>query len=101
MVLLTCVDPLFLLIFHFMNALTGKKHYLPCKHMLAVIIKFEMSLESFPTRYKDSPFFKTDFDSSDRDDDDKQNNSSTQSIEAICDMEEENSRQNAIYSELF
>ena len=49
--------------------------------------KFEMSWESFPKRYRDSPFFKTDFDSFDRDDDNKQNNNSTQSTEAICDME--------------
>ena len=82
----------FLTDFPFHECVDWKKHYLPCKHMLAVIIKFEMSWESFPTRYKHSPFFKTDFDSFDRDDDDKQNNRSTQSTEAICDMEEENGR---------
>ena len=60
-----------------------------------------MSWKSFPTSYRDSPFFKTDFDSFDRDDDNKQNNNSTQSSEAICYMEEENDRQNLIYSELF
>ena len=46
--------------------------------MLAVMKKFEMSWESFPKRYRDFPFFKTDFDSFDRDDDNKQNNNSTQ-----------------------
>ena len=45
-----------------------------------------MSQDRFPTRYRDSPFFKTDFDLFDRDDDNKQN-SSTQSAEAICDMD--------------
>ena len=60
-----------------------------------------MSWKSFPTSYRDSPFFKTDFDSFDRDDDNKQNNSSNQSAEAIGDMEEENGRQNVIYLELF
>ena len=70
--------------------------------MFSVMKKFEISWESFPTRYRDSPFFKTDFDSFDRDDDNKQNNNSTLSAEAIvCDMEEENGRQNVIYSELF
>ena len=70
--------------------------------MFSVMKKFEISWESFPPRYRDSPFFKTDFDSFDRDDDNKQNNNSTLSAEAIiCDMEEENGRQNVIYSELF
>ena len=58
-----------------------------------------MSWESFPKRYRDSPFFNTDFDSFDRDGDSRQNNNSTQSAEAICDMKEENGRQNVIYSE--
>ena len=40
---------------------------------------------------------KTDFDSFDRDDDNKQNNNSTQSTEAMCDMEEKNGYQNVIY----
>ena len=69
--------------------------------MFAVIKKFEMSSKSFPTRYKDSPFFKTDLDSFDRGDDNKQNNNSAQSVEAMRDMEEENGHQNVIYSELF
>ena len=58
-----------------------------------------MSQDRFPTRYRDSLFFKTDFVLFDRDDDNKQNNS-TQSAEAICDMEKENGCQNVIYSEL-
>ena len=45
--------------------------------MFAVMKKFEMSWESFPERYRDSLFFKTDFDSFDRDDDSKQDNNST------------------------
>ena len=69
--------------------------------MVVVMKKFEMSWESFPTKYGDSPFFKTDFDSFDRDDDNKQNNNSTLSADAICDMEKEYSRQNVFYSELF
>ena len=52
-------------------------------------------------RYRDSPFFKTDFDSFDRNDDNKQNNNSNQSADGTCDMEEENLRQNNIYPELF
>ena len=58
-----------------------------------------MSYYRFPTRYRDSPFFKTNFDLFDRDDDNKQKNS-TQSAEAICNMEKENDCQNVIYSEL-
>ena len=86
----------------FCECVDWKQHYLPCKHMFSVMKKFEISWESFPTRYRDSPFFKTDFDSFDGDDDNKQNNNSTLSAEAIiCDMEEENGRQNVIYSELF
>ena len=50
---------------------------------------------------RDSQFFKTDFDSFDTDDHDKQYNNSTQSDEAICDMKEENGRQNVIYPKLF
>ena len=72
--------------------------------MLAVMKKFEMSWESFTKRYRDSSFFKTDFDSFGRDDDNKKNNNSTQnnnSTEAISNMEEENGRRNVIYSELF
>ena len=69
--------------------------------MFAVIKKFGMPWESFPTRCRDSSFFKTDFDSFDRNDNNKQNNNSNQSAEATCDMEEENGRQNVIYSELF
>ena len=83
----------------FCECVDRKKHYLPCKHIFAVIKKFEMSQDRFPTRYRDSPFFKTDFDLFDRDDDNKQNNS-TQSAEAICNMEKENGCQNVIYSEL-
>ena len=45
--------------------------------MFAVMKKFEMSWESFPERYRVSLFFKTDFDSFDRDDDSKQDNNST------------------------
>ena len=52
----------------------------------------------FPTRYRDSLFFKTDFVLFDRDEDNKQNNS-TQSAEAICDMGKENGSQNVIYWE--
>ena len=55
-----------------------------------------MSQDRFPTRYRDSLFFKTDFVLFDRDEDNKQNNS-TQSAEAICDMEKENGSQNVIY----
>ena len=69
--------------------------------MFAVKKKFEMTCESFPKRYRNSPFFKTDFDSFDRDDDNRQNNNSTQSVETIWDMEEESGCQNVIYSELF
>ena len=85
----------------FCECVHWKKLHLPYKHMLVVIKKFEMHRESFPKRYRDSPFFKTDFDSFDKDDDNKQNNNSTQSTEAMCDMEEENGRENVIYSELF
>ena len=85
----------------FCECIDWKKHYLPCKHMLAVMKKFEMSWESFPKRYRDSPLFKTEFNSFDRDDDNKQNNNSTQSTETMCDMEEKTGRQNVIYSELF
>ena len=84
----------------FCDALTGKSIIYHVS-MFAVMKKSGMSWESFPTRYRDSPFLKTDFDSFDRDDDNKQNNNSTQSSEAICYMEEENGRQNLIYSELF
>ena len=66
--------------------------------MFAVMKKIEMSLESFPTRYRDSLFFKTGFDSNKIN---KQNNNATQSTEAICNMKEENGRENVIYSELF
>ena len=41
----------------FCECVDWKKHYLPCKHMLAVGKKFEISWESFPKRYRDSPFF--------------------------------------------
>ena len=58
----------------FCECVDWKKHYLPCKHMFAVMKKFEMSWESFPTRHRDFPFFKTDFDSFDTDDHNKQNN---------------------------
>ena len=85
----------------FCECVDWKKHYLPCKHMLAVMKKFEMSWESFPKRYRDSPLFKTEFNSFDRDDDNKQNNNSTQSTETMCDMEEKTGRQNVTYSELF
>ena len=103
MALLTWVDPLSPLLtdLPFYECVDWKKHYLPCKHMFAVMKKFEMSWESFPTKYRDSPFFKTDFDSFDTDNHNKQNNNSTQSAEAICNMEEENGRQNGINSELF
>ena len=91
----------FLTDLQFCEALTGKSIIYHVS-MFAVMKKSGMSWESFPTRYRDSPFFKTDFDSFDRDDDNKQNNNSTLSAEAIiCDMEEENGRQNVIYSELF
>ena len=60
--------------------------------MLAVMKKFEMSWESFLKRCRDFPFSKTGFNSFDREDDNKQNNNSTQSTEAICDMEEETGR---------
>ena len=43
-----------------------KKHQLPCKHMLAVMKKFNITFDDFPDRYRNSPFFKTDFDSFDR-----------------------------------
>ena len=46
----------------FYECVDWKKHYLSCQHMFAVMKKFEMSWESFPTKYRDSPFFKTDFD---------------------------------------
>ena len=58
----------------FCECVDSKKHHLLCKHMFAVMKKFEMSWESFPTRYRDSLFFKTDFDSFDTDDHNKQNN---------------------------
>ena len=58
-----------------------------------------MSQDRFPTKYRDSPFFKTDFYLFDRDADNKQNNS-TQGAEAICNTEKENGCQNVIYSEL-
>ena len=100
MLLLTCADPLFLLIYHFVNALTGKSTIYHVS-LFAVMKKIEMSWESFPTRYRDSPFFQTDFESFDTDDHSKQNNNSSQRAEAICNMEEENDCQNVIYSELF
>ena len=85
----------------FYECVDWKKHDLTCHNMFAVMKKCEISWESFPARYRDSPFFKTDFDSFDTDDHNKQNNNSTQSAETICNMEEENGRQNVIYSELF
>ena len=100
-VLLTCVDPLFLQIYHFVNALTGKS-------IIYHVSIFWLSWKSlkclgkvFPKVTEILHFFKTDFDSFDIDGDNKQNNNSTQRTEAICDMEEENGCQNVIYSELF
>ena len=52
MALLTWVDPLSPLLtdLPFYECVDWKKHYLPCKHMFAVMKKFEMSWESFPTK---------------------------------------------------
>ena len=94
MVLLTCEDPFFILIYHFVNALTRKS---TIYHVSIGLLSWKI----LNTRYRDSQFFKTDFDSFDTDDLNKQYNNSTQSDEAICDMEEENGRQNVIYSKLF
>ena len=94
MVLLTCEDPFFILIYHFVNALTGKS---TIYHVSIGLLSWKI----LNTRYRDSQFFKTDFDSFDADGLNKQYNNSTQSDEAICDMEEENGRQNVIYSKLF
>ena len=43
----------------FCECVDWKKHYLPCKHMLAVMEEVEMSWKSFPKRYRDSTFFKS------------------------------------------
>ena len=56
--------------------------------MFDVMKNIEMFLENFSTRYRNSPFFRTDVASFDRDDEKKQNNNSNESAEAMCDIEE-------------
>ena len=39
-----------------------KKFQLPCKHLLVVMKKYEMTWYNFPQRFQDSPFFQLDKD---------------------------------------